>query len=161
MIYRIEKTPAVKLKSFKTFESEDEKDLLQDLDKIGIEQHKGWIVCTQSSYDGDMGTSIWAVVAKNAGEAAVLIMENMGMEDEEDDLEIARGSKDFSGLAEAMENQMGYNGKFSVVEYFEGLVPKKYEDYSLEIDWTNPVMAVKDLESLFTNVSQVLNKSYV
>ena len=161
MIYRIEKTPAVKLKSFKTFESEDEKDLLQDLDKIGIEQHKGWIVCTQSSYDGDMGSSIWAVVAKNAGEAAVLIMENMGIQDEDEDFETARKSSDFSGLADAMENQMGYNGKFSVVQYFEGLVPRKYEDYSLEIDWTNPLMAVKDLESLFTNVSQVLNKSYV
>ncbi len=161
MIYRTEKTSAVKLKSFKTFESEDERDLIRDLDKIGIEQHKGWIVCTQSSYDGDMGSSIWAVVAKNAGEAAVLIMENMGIQDEDEDFETARKSRDFSGLADAMENQMGYNGRFSVIEYFEGLIPRKYEDYSLEIDWTNPLMAVKDLESLFTNVSQVLNKSYV
>jgi hypothetical protein len=108
-----------------------------------------------------MGSSIWAVIAKNAGEAAVLIMKNMGIEDEDEDFETARKSINFSGLADAMENQMGYNGRFSVIEYFEGLIPRKYEDYSLEIDWTNPLMAVKDLESLFTNVSQVLNKSYV
>lgn len=150
----------MKLKSFKTFESEDDRDLLRDLDKIGIEQHKGWIVCTQSHFDGDMGSSIWAVVAKNAGEAAVLIMQNMGIEDEDDDFETARKSSDFSGLEEAMENQMGFNGTFSVVEYFEGLIPKKYEDYSLEIDWTNPVMAVADLKSLFSNVDQILSKNY-
>jgi hypothetical protein len=143
------------VKSFNNFVNEDD-DLIGDLGSLGYDQYKGWVLCTQSIFDRESaGSSIWAVVAKNAGEAAVLIMENMGLDDE-DDLETARKSDDFSGLEEAMDNTMGFEGDFNVIQIFEGLKPKKNEDYSLEIDWSNPYMAVKDLESVFSNVREVM-----
>jgi hypothetical protein len=143
------------VKSFNNFVNEDD-DLIGDLGSLGYDQYKGWVLCTQSIFDRESaGSSIWAVVAKNAGEAAVLIMENMGLDDE-DDLETARKSDDFSGLEEAMDNTMGFGGDFNVIQIFEGLKPKKNEDYSLEIDWSNPYMAVKDLESVFFNVREVM-----
>jgi hypothetical protein len=143
------------VKSFNNFVNEDD-DLIGDLGSLGYDQYKGWVLCTQSIFDRESaGSSIWAVVAKNAGEAAVLIMENMGLDDE-DDLETARKSDDFSGLEEAMYNTMGFEGDFNVIQIFEGLKPKKNEDYSLEIDWSNPYMAVKDLESVFSNVREVM-----
>jgi hypothetical protein len=143
------------VKSFNNFVNEDD-DLIGDLGSLGYDQYKGWVLCTQSIFDRESaGSSIWAVVAKNAGEAAVLIMENMGLDDE-DDLETARKSDDFSGLEEAMYNTMGGGGDFNVIQIFEGLKPKKNEDYSLEIDWSNPYMAVKDLESVFSNVREVM-----
>jgi hypothetical protein len=143
------------VKSFNNFVNEDD-DLIGDLGSLGYDQYKGWVLCTQSIFDRESaGSSIWAVVAKNAGEAAVLIMENMGLDDE-DDLETARKSDDFSGLGQAMDNTMGFGGDFNVIQIFEGLKPKKNEDYSLEIDWSNPYMAVKDLESVFSNVREVM-----
>lgn len=143
------------LKSFKAFEN-DERDLLKDLDSIGIEQHKGWIVCTTERYERDMGTSIYAVVAKNEGEASKLILENRGVEDE-DDLGRALAAKDFEeGLEEVMNDIMAWDGHFEIVSTYEKLQPIRYEDYCLEIDWTNPVMAVKDLKSVFSNVDQIM-----
>ena len=76
------------VKSFNNFVNEDD-DIIGDLGSLGFDQYKGWVLCTQSVFDNEAGSSIWAVVAKNAGEAAVLIMENMGLDDE-DDLETAR-----------------------------------------------------------------------
>ena len=142
------------VKSFNNFVNEDD-DIIGDLGSLGFDQYKGWVLCTQSVFDNEAGSSIWAVVAKNAGEAAVLIMKNMGLDDE-DDLETARKSDDFSGLEEAMDNTMGFGGNFNVIGIFEGLKPKKNENYSLEIDWANPYMAVKDLESVFSNVREVM-----
>lgn len=143
------------LKSFRTFEN-DERELLRDLDSIGIEQPKGWIVCTTERYERDLGTSIYAVVARNEGEASKLILENRGVEDE-DDLARALTAKDFmEGLEEVMNDIMSYDGDFRIVSTYENLQPKRYEDYCLEIDWTNPVMAVKDLKSVFTNVDQIM-----
>lgn len=144
------------LKSFRTFEN-DERELLKDLDSIGIEQHKGWIVCTTERYERDLGTSIYAVVAKNEGEASKLILENRGVEDE-DDLARALTSKDFmEGLEEVVNDIMSFDGDFRIVSTYENLQPKRYEDYCLEIDWTNPVMAVKDLKSVFTNVDKIMS----
>ena len=144
------------LKSFRTFEN-DERDLLPDLDSIGIEQHKGWLVCTSSIYDRDqMGSRIYAVIAKNPGEASALILEYMGIE-EEQDLEDARKGSDFeSGLGEVMDNIMSWDGRFEVVAVHEDLKPFKYEDYCLEIDWTNPIMAAKDVKYVFPNADQIL-----
>lgn len=144
------------LKSFKAFE-EEEIDLLGDLDKIGIEQHKGWLVCTSSVYDRDqMGSSVYAVIAKNPGEASALIMESMGIEDEQD-LEDARKGSDFeSGLEETMNNIMQWDGRFEVLVVYDDLKPFKYEDYCLEIDWTNPIMAAKDVKYVFPNAEQIL-----
>lgn len=143
------------LKSFRTFEN-DERELLRDLDSIGIEQHKGWIVCTTERYERDLGTSIYAVVAKNEGEASKLILENRGVEDE-DDLARALTAKDFmEGLEEVANDIMSFDGDFRIVSTYENLQPKRYEDYCLEIDWTNPVMAVKDLKSVFTNVDKIM-----
>ncbi len=143
------------LKSFRTFEN-DERELLKDLDSIGIEQHKGWIVCTTERYERDLGTSIYAVVARNEGEASKLILENRGVEDE-DDLTRALTSKDFmEGLEEVVNDIMSFDGDFRIVSTYENLQPKRYEDYCLEIDWTNPVMAVKDLKSVFTNVDKIM-----
>lgn len=143
------------LKSFRTFENND-RDLLRDLDSIGIEQHKGWIVCTTERYERDLGTSIYAVVAKNEGAASKLILENRGVEDE-DDLETALKAKDFmEGLEQVMNEIMSWDGDFRIVSTYEDLQPKRYEDFCLEIDWTNPVMAVKDLKSVFANVDQIM-----
>ena len=144
------------LKSFKTFEN-DERDLLSDLDSIGIEQHKGWLVCTSQAYDRDqIQSNVYAVIAKNPGEASALIMEYMGIEDE-DDLAIARKGTDFeSGLEEAMNNIIQWDGRFEVIGVHEGLKPFKFEDYCLEIDWTNPIMAAKDVKYVFPNADQIL-----
>ena len=144
------------IKDFKQFEA-DESDLLGDLDKIGIEQHKGWLVCTSIIYDRDeMGSRIYAVIAKNPGEASALILEHMGIE-EEQDLEDARKGSDFgSGLGEVMDNIMSFDGRFEVVAVHEDLKPFKYEDYCLEIDWTNPIMAAKDVKYVFPNADQIL-----
>jgi hypothetical protein len=144
------------LKSFRTFEN-DERDLLSDLDSIGIEQHKGWLVSTTTAYERDqVGSNIYAVIAKNPGEASVLIMESMGIEDE-DDLEGARKGVDFNdGLEEAMNNILQWDGRFEVVVVYEDLRPFKNEDYCLEIDWTNPIMAAKDVKYAFPNADQIL-----
>ena len=143
------------LKSFRTFEN-DERELLRDLDSVGIEQHKGWVVCTTERYERDLGTSIYAVVAKNEGAASKLILENRGVEDE-DDLETALKAKDFmEGLEQVMNEIMSWDGDFIIVSTYEDLQPKRYEDFCLEIDWTNPVMAVKDLKSVFANVDQIM-----
>jgi hypothetical protein len=146
------------IKSFNNFLNEDN-DLIGDLGSLGFDPYKGWVLCTQAIFDRESsGSSIWAVAAKSAGEAAVLIMENMGLDDE-DDLETARKSEDFSGLEEAMENTMGFGGSFNIIQIFEGLKPKKNEDYALEIDWSNPYMAVKDLEFVFSNVREIMGSS--
>jgi len=144
------------LKTYKAFEN-DERDLLSDLDSIGIEQHKGWLVSTVSVYEREeISAHVYAVIAKNPGEASALIMESMGIEDE-DDLEIAREGEDFrDGLGEAMNNIMQWTGRFDVMEVYEDLKPFKYEDYCLEIDWTNPIMAAKDVKYVFPNAEQIL-----
>ncbi len=54
---------------------------------------------------------------------------------------------------------MGFGGSFDIIQIFEGLKPKKNEDYALEIDWSNPYMAVKDLEFVFSNVREVMESS--
>jgi len=144
------------LKSFKIFEN-DERDLLSDLDSIGIEQHKGWLVCTSQVYDRDRTqSSVYAVIAKNPGEASALIMEYNGIEEEED-LAAARKGTDFeSGLEEAMNDIIQWDGRFEVLVVHEGLKPFRLEDYCLEIDWTNPIMASKDVKYVFTNADQIL-----
>jgi len=83
-------------------------------------------------------------------------MESMGIEDE-DDLEEARKGVDFNdGLEEVMNNILQWDGRFEVVTVNEGLKPFKYEDYCLEIDWTNPIMAAKDVKYVFPNAEQIL-----
>ena len=142
------------IKSFNNFVNEDN-NIIGDLGSLGFDQYKGWVLCTQTVFDNEADSSIWAVVAKSAGEAAVLIMKNMGLDDE-DDLETARKSDDFSGLGDDVESALDSGGRFNVIQIFEGLNPKKNENYSLEIDWANPYMAVKDLESVFSNVREVM-----
>jgi hypothetical protein len=150
--------PGMKLKSFKTFEN-DEREMLQDLDDIGMETFKGWVVCTLTSNRDDIGVGMTAIVAKNIGEAAILMCEQFGV-DTEDELERASQLESLDDIDEIFNDVFDYDTTFVVEKVYEGLKPIRMESASLEIDWINPVMAVKDLQSMFRNVDQVMGSGF-
>jgi hypothetical protein len=146
------------LKSFKAFES-DERDLTYDLQDLGMETYKGWAVCTLTNNNDDIGVGITAIVAKNVGEAGVLMCDQFGV-DTEDELEKAAQLESLEDIAEIFNDIFDYDTIFTVVQVYEGLQPISMESTSLEIDWINPVMAVKDLKSMFRNVDQVMGSGF-
>ena len=142
------------LKSFKAFES-DERDLTYDLQDLGMETYKGWVVCTLTNNNDEIGVGMTAIVAKNVGEAGVLMCDQFGI-DTEDELEKAAQLESLEDIAEILNDIFDYDTIFTVEQVYEGLQPISMESTSLEIDWINPVMAVKDLKSMFRNVDQVM-----
>jgi len=146
----------MQIKRFRTFESES--DLLDDLEGLGFEKHKGWIVCTQAYYDGEIGAEIHAVVAKNIPEACQMILSEMGYPDYT--VEEAKKAESFEDLSDIIDNEMGFGGRHQIAEVYEGLKPRKAESMSLLIDWINPIMAVKDINYVFTNANEIMGKSY-
>lgn len=146
------------LKSFKTFES-DERDLTYDLQDLGMETYKGWVVCTLTKNNDDIGVGITAIVAKNVGEAGVLMCDQFGV-DTEDELEKAAKIESLEDIDEIFNDIFDYDTIFMVEKVYEGLQPISMESTSLEIDWINPVMAVKDLKSMFRNVDQVMGSGF-
>ena len=134
----------------------DEDSLMQDLTSIGFEGYKGWIVCTESIFYKSIQTGIYAVVAKSVYDASGLILENMGVLDDKNELaDPGQGDTFDECLGDQASKLMRY---FRLSTYYEGLIPIKAEEYCLEIDWTNPLMAMKDLRVIFRNVDTVLNK---
>ncbi len=146
------------LKSFKTFES-NERDLTYDLEALGMENYKGWIVCTLTSNRDDIGVGMTAIVAKSVGEAAILMCEQFGV-DTEDELESASQLESLDLIDDIFNAVFDYDTTFVVEKVYEGLKPIRMESTSLEIDWINPVMAVKDLQSMFRNVEQVMGSGF-
>jgi hypothetical protein len=146
------------LKSFKAFES-DERDLTYDLQDLGMETYKGWAVCTLTNNNDDIGVGITAIVAKNVGEAGVLMCDQFGV-DTEDELEKAAKIESLEDIDEIFNDIFDYDTIFMVEKVYEGLQPISMESTSLEIDWINPVMAVKDLKSMFRNVDQVMGSGF-
>jgi len=144
------------VKSFKTFE--EDSNILDDLESLGIEKHKGWIVCTMGYYDSEAGAEIHGVVARNIPEACQMILSEMAFSEEA--IEEAKKVEDFSDLSDIIENEMGFGARHWLIEVYDDLKPRKSESVSLLIDWTNPVMAVKDLKYLFSNVDDIMLKSY-
>jgi hypothetical protein len=156
--YIILKNILMHLKSFKTFES-DERDLTYDLQDLGMETYKGWVVCTLTKNNDDIGVGITAIVAKNVGEAGVLMCDQFGV-DTEDELEKAAKIESLEDIDEIFNDIFDYDTIFMVEKVYEGLQPISMESTSLEIDWINPVMAVKDLKSMFRNVDQVMGSGF-
>lgn len=146
------------LKSFKTFES-DERDLVYDLQDLGMETYKGWVVCSLTKYNNEVGVGMTAIVAKNVAEAGVLMCELFGF-GTEDELERVAKMESLSDIAEILNDVFDYDAVFMVEEVFEGLKPIRMQNQSLEIDWINPVMGVKDLKSMFRNVDQIMGSRF-
>lgn len=146
------------LKSFKLFES-DERDLVYDLQDLGMETYKGWVVCSLTQYNNEVGVGMTAIVAKNVAEAGVLMCELFGV-DTEDELEKVAKMESLSDIAEILNDVFDYDTVFMVEEVFEGLKPIRMQNQLLEIDWINPVMGVKDLKSMFRNVDQVMGSRF-
>jgi len=124
-----------------------------------METYKGWVVCTLTNNNDDIGVSITAIVAKNVGEAGVLMCDQFGV-DTEDELEKAAQLESLEDIAEIFNDIFDYDTIFTVEQVYEGLQPISMESTSLEIDWINPVMAVKDLKSMFRNVDQVMGSGF-
>jgi hypothetical protein len=146
------------LKKFATFEATDEEDqLFQDLDSIGLEQYKGWIIAESEYYDKELAARYIAVVGKNVQEAITEIYRNLGFIADEEDLDIVSDLKTWESYRESRDNLMSdYNSTFVIDSIYEGLTPIERKPSCLTIDWINPVTAVADLKSVFKNVDQVL-----
>jgi len=154
------------LKKFATFESDEDDDkLFQDLDSIGIEQYKGWLISEAGYQDNEFQIQYVAVVARNVQEAVIEILKVDGFLDKsssEEDFEIASEVKtweDYRTLKDDLRNDWG--SAFMIESVQEGFIPVRREPYCLIINWVNPVMAVADLKSVFKNVDQVLYKKIV
>ena len=124
-----------------------------------METYKGWVVCTLTNNNDEIGVGMTAIVAKNVGEAGVLMCDQFGI-DTEDELEKAAQLESLEDIAEIFNDIFDYDTIFEVVRVYEGLQPISMESTSLEIDWINPVMAVKDLKSMFRNVDQVMGSRF-
>jgi len=135
----------------------DEDSLMQDLTSIGFEGYKGWIVCTESIFYKSIQTGIYAVVAKTVHDASAFILQNMGVLDDANDLADPGQGDTFEDCLEKVADDLMRH--FRLVRVYEGLIPIKKEEYCLEVDWTNPLMTMKDLRTIFNNVDTVLNKS--
>lgn len=146
------------LKKFATFEATEEEDqLFQDLDSIGLEQYKGWIIAESEYYDKEFSARYIAVVGKNVQEAITEIYRNLGFIADEEDLDIVSDLKTWESYRESRDNLMSdYSSKFVIDAIYEGLIPIKRNPSCLTVDWANPVTAVGDLKSVFKNVDQVL-----
>jgi len=137
-----------------------EDGLIGDLSSLGFDSYSGWMVMIYSEYTKgiEMKAGIYAVVAKSVFDASEMIIENLGILDHSDSLiEPLSGDTFEECLEEPAKRHMS---RFKIARVYSGLVPIKGEDYCLEIDWTNPKLAIKDLKSIFSNVDAVLDRGF-
>jgi len=138
--------------------NESEDDLIGDLDKIGLETMKGWILVLQSWHpDGIENYYYVCITAPNIYSAVEQMMEAVG----EEDIEIASEEIDEEGfvvirkVAEENFDERGYE----ILKAWEGLIPRSNKTNNDIIQETNPYVIIKELEWHYTNVSQILNQS--
>ena len=138
--------------------NESEDDLIGDLDKIGIETMKGWILVLQTWHqDGIENYFYLCITAPNIYSAVEQMMAAVG----EEDMEIEPEEIDENGfeiIQKIAEENYDERGTMIVCSW-EGLIPRGRTTSNEAIFEANPYVIIKELESQFTNVSQVLGQS--
>ena len=142
------------MKHLRTFESSEE-DLVKDLETLGMETMKGWLLSVQEyGYDEIFNWKYITIIAPNLGRAVQLFIELI-LPEIPDDFDVDEAEESGWGYA---EDQFGTNeqGGFEILQGWQDLKPRSTKE---ELDFffeSNPMMAIRDLEKVFSNARQVL-----
>ena len=142
------------MKHIKEFNSPEE-DLIGDLDKIGLESMKGWIIVIQPyNMDGIEEYRYLCITAPNEPTAIKMALDDISGEDfeiSEEEIE----SDGFETIAINGEESYDQSGA-TVMEGWRGLVPRE-KSQGIEVFFSaNPYETIKEFESMFTNAREIL-----
>lgn len=142
------------MKHIKEFNSPEE-DLIGDLDKIGLEAMKGWIIVIQPyNMDGIEEYRYLCITAPNEPTAIKMALDDISGEDfeiSEEEIE-SDGFETISRIGEESGDQSGA----TVMEGWRGLIPRE-KSQGIEVFFSaNPYETIKEFESMFTNAREIL-----
>jgi len=145
------------MKYVKAF-NESEETLIGDLDQLGLESMKGWILALQPWNSDDPENYFYlCVTAPNIYAAVEQMMIGVGG----DDISIEPYEVDKHGfnvvqkIADINDDEWG----ITILAAWEGLIPKGKTPDSVQINLVNPFSIITELESNFSNVSSILRQS--
>ena len=151
------------MKHLREYEEQEVKDLMGDLEKIGQNPPKGWILSvfpyntSDGPERGPKGTLYYAITAHTLQEAYFLVAEANGGLPETELEELVSDVEDFSDLEDVIASASEYESGFIYLQHWEGLVPRNRETNLVEISNSNPFGVIKELSKEFTNVQAVMS----
>jgi hypothetical protein len=143
------------MKYVKTF-NESEETLIGDLDQLGLESMKGWILALQQWNYDDVESYFFylCITAPNIYAAVEQMMIGVGGED----IEIEPEEVDKYGF-NVVQKIADMTGEITILAAWEGLIPKGKTSDSVQINQVNPFSIISELETNFSNVSAILRQS--
>ena len=144
------------MKYVKTF-NESEETLIGDLDQLGLESMKGWILALQPWNSDDVENYFYlCITAPNIYVAAEQMMIGVG-----EDIEIEPDEVDKYGfnVVQKIADMTGDEWGITILAAWEGLIPKGKTPDSVQINLVNPFSIISELETNFSNVSAILRQS--
>lgn len=145
------------MKYVKTF-NESEETLIGDLDQLGLESMKGWILALQPWNSDDVENYFYlCITAPNIYAAVEQMMIGVGGED----IEIEPDEIDKYGfnVVQKIADMTGDEWGITILAAWEGLIPKGKTPDSVQINLVNPFSIISELETNFSNVSAILRQS--
>ena len=144
------------MKYVKAF-NESEKTLIGDLDQLGLESMKGWILALQPWNSDDVENYFYlCITAPNIYVAVEQMMIGVG-----EDIEIEPDEVDKYGfnVVQKIADMTGDEWGITILAAWEGLIPKGKTPDSVQINLVNPFSIISELETNFSNVSAILRQS--
>ena len=144
------------MKYVKTF-NESEETLIRDLDQLGLESMKGWILALQPWNSDDVENYFYlCITAPNIYVAVEQMMIGVG-----EDIEIEPDEVDKYGfnVVQKIADMTGDEWGITILAAWEGLIPKGKTPDSVQINLVNPFSIISELETNFSNVSAILRQS--
>ncbi len=137
--------------------NESEETLIGDLDQLGLESMKGWILALQPWNSDDVENYFYlCITAPNIYVAVEQMMIGVG-----EDIEIEPDEVDKYGfnVVQKIADMTGDEWGITILAAWEGLIPKGKTPDSVQINLVNPFSIISELETNFSNVSAILRQS--
>lgn len=146
------------MKYVKTF-NESEETLIGDLDQLGLESMKGWILALQQWNSDDVENYFYylCITAPNIYAAVEQMIIGVGGEDIA--IEPEEVDKYGFNVVQEIADMTGDEWGISIMAAWEGLIPKGKTSDSVQINQVNPFSIISELETNFSNVSAILRQS--
>ena len=152
------------MKHIREYEEQEIRDLMGDLEKVGQNPPKGWVLAVfPFDVDGPLsggfqGTRYYAITAYSEEEAYLLVAEAaMGELDREELKELISDASEFSDLEDIVNSASDHESGFVYLREWKGLVPKSKDPKVVVIEDSNPFVVIKELNQEFTNAESVMS----
>ena len=151
------------MKHIREYEEQEIRDLMGDLEKVGQNPPKGWVLAVfPFDVDGPLsggfqGTRYYAVTAYTLKEALFLVAEANLELGEEELSDLISDVDSFSEIEDVINSSSDHETGFVYLQEWEGLIPKSKTPKVVEVEDSNPFIVIKKLDQEFTNVQSVMS----